>query len=139
MDKKEIIAALDKFRPPFLDLMKGQVVDVDIESGTCTMTFDISKQLCHSVDIIQGGFVTAMLDTVSSHAVFACHLSAQSLASLELKVSFLAASRAGKFTAIGKIEKMTKNFAFLSAELINEDGVRTAILSSTAKVVLAKK
>ena len=134
MDKDVILAQLNKFRPPFLDLLGCTIEDVDPEEQTCTMIFDISEQLCHSGNIIQGGFITAMLDTVSSHAVFACDPEVVGVSTLDLRINFFKASHPGKVRAIGKVEKLTRNFAFLSAELYNPEGERTASLSASAKV-----
>ena len=125
---------MNEMRPPFLDLLGCTIEDVDQEVGTCTMLFRISEQLCHSGNIVQGGFITAMLDTVSSHAVFGCDHDITGVSTLDLRVNFYKANHPGKIKAIGKIEKLSRNFAFLSAELFNSDGERTASLFSSAKV-----
>ena len=136
--KEQIIASMNQHRPTFLRLLGCEIVDVDLEKGICEMYFDVNEQFCHSVNIIQGGFVTAMLDAVSAHATFALTSESIKLSSLELKVSFMGASFMGKYKAIGKVEKLTRNFAFVSAELFNEEGERTATLSSTAKISYPK-
>ena len=138
MTKEQVITKMNQMRPAFLTLLGCRITDVDMEKKICEMDFDISEQFCHSGDVIQGGFVTAMLDAVSAHAIFASNPEIINMSSLELKVSFLDASRQGKCHAIGKVEKLTRNFAFLSAELFNEEGKRTATLSSTAKVSYRK-
>jgi len=134
MTKEEIINRLNKYRTQFLNDMGCTILDVDTEAGICEMEFIMDKRYCHSVDIIQGGFVTAMLDSVTSHVVFAVQNEMIALSTLELKVSFLKASRAGKFKAIGKIERMGRSIAFLSGNLYNSEGERTATITSTAKI-----
>lgn len=134
MTKAQVIEMMNQRRPTFLNMLGGEIKDMDVANGVCTMHFDIGEQFCHSVDIIQGGFVTTMMDSVSAHAVFGMNAKVKTLSSLELKVSFLAASRKGKYKAVGKVEKLTRNFAFLTAELFNDEGERTATLSSTAKI-----
>ena len=134
MTKENIIERMNKFRPPFLDLFECKIIDVNPIKGICKMEFNISKQYCHSENIIQGGFVTAMLDAVSSHAIFVMNESIVAVSTLELKVNYLAPSFNGKYIATGKVEKLTRNFAFLSAELFNDAGERTATLSATAKI-----
>jgi len=129
---------MDTFRPPFLDLFECVITDVDAEKGICEMDFNVSKQYCHSGNIIQGGFITTMLDAVSSHAAFATNDSIIGVSTLELKVSYFAPSFNGKYHAIGKVEKLTRNFAFLSGALFNDEGERTAHLSATAKVSYRK-
>ena len=138
MNKEAIIQRMNSFRPPFLDLFECVIADVNPGEGTCVMNFNISRQYCHSGNIIQGGFITAMLDSVSSHAAFGLNANVVKLSTLELKVSYFAPSLSGKYKAVGKIEKLTRNFAFLSADLFNEKGERTASLTSTAKLAYRK-
>jgi len=138
MTKETIIERMNAFRPPFLNLLEAVLLNVDPTEGICEMEFNISKQFCHSGNIIQGGFVTAMLDTVSSHAIFGTNENVVTVSTLELKVSYLAPSFSGKYKASGKVEKLTRNFGFLTAELFNEAGERTACLSSTAKISYRK-
>ena len=138
MTKETKIERMNTFRPPFLDLFECVITDVNPTDGICEMEFNISQQFCHSGNIIQGGFVTAMLDSVSSHAAFGMNDKIVAISTLELKVSYLAPSFNGKYRAIGKVEKLTRNFGFLTAELFNDAGERTAILSSTAKISYLK-
>lgn len=119
---KELIAHLNTFRLQFLIDLGCTIIDASAEERFCKMEFNINKRYCHSGDIIQGGFVTAMLDAVTSHAVFASNTELSGLSTLELKVSFYEASRAGKFTAIGRVDKMGRSIAFLTGDLYNEAG-----------------
>ncbi len=136
--KQETINRLNEHKLQFLTDMGCLIKDVDSEKGICEMEFNISKRYCHSVDIIQGGFVTTMLDAVTSHAVFAVHANLRALSTLEVKVMFYEASRAGKFKAIGRIDRMGRSIAFLSGDLYNDAGQRTASITSTAKISLPK-
>jgi uncharacterized protein (TIGR00369 family) len=88
--------------------------------------------------VVQGGFVAAMLDAAMSHAVFTNIENVVALPTLELKVSYLAASLAGSFTAKGKIIRAGKSIVFLEGQLFDEQGELTATASSTAKVILPK-
>lgn len=139
MNNEEVIKQMNSYRPAFLDLFGCNITEIDIERGICKMDFTVSKDYCHSENIIQGGFITTMLDAVSSHAVFALQKNVTSVSTLELKVSYYAPSHNGEYKAIGKVEKLTRNFAFLSADLYNSDGERTASLTSTSKVSYLKK
>ena len=130
----EAIKLLGRFRPSFLDDMGCTIVGVDLKKLTCSMQFEISKSYCHSGDIVQGGFVSAMLDAVSTHAAFAANEKIISVSTLEFKTLFLEASRAGKFDAIGRVDKLGRSIAFLSAELRNDQGQVTATMTTVAKV-----
>lgn len=137
-NEESVIPALNARRPAFLGMLGGQVVALDRDAGTCTMAFDISTDFCHSVDIIQGGFVTAMLDAAASHAAFALVDGVTALATLEIKVSFLEPSRAGVYRAVGVINRVGQSTAFLSGELYTDDGRLTAMATTTARLIRKK-
>ncbi len=97
--------------------------------------FDVSADFCHSVDVIQGGFVTAMLDAAMSHACLGCIEDVTGVSSLEIKTSYLAVSRAGVCTAEGYIVRASHKTAFLEGRLYSTSGELTATASSVAKLV----
>jgi len=133
---KNILQQLNTRKPKYLEDFGCVITNVDVEKGSCEMTFDVPKHFCHSGDIIQGGFVTTMLDSVITFAVFGSNPNVVKLATLELKVTYLKASRAGKFKAIGGIESMGRSIAFLTGELLDDKGQKTAKISATAKIKL---
>lgn len=133
---KHILKQLKTRKPKFLNDFGCVITNVDTEKGICEMDFDVPLHFCHSGDIIQGGFVTTMLDSVCTFSVFGTNPNVVKLATLELKVTYLKASRAGKFKAKGKIESMGRSIAFLTGELWNEAGEKTATITTTAKIKL---
>ena len=138
MSETEAMDRLNAEPPGFLEMLGGKVKGVDREQGSLTMEFNISTEFCHSVDVIQGGFVTCMLDATMSHTCFALLEGIVNVATLEIKVSFLEPSRAGRFTATGKLLKTGKSTGFMTAELYNEAGQLTATATTTAKLVRAR-
>lgn len=134
MDEEELITALNARRPAFIELLGGKIVAVDPATQSCTFEFDISTQFCHSVDVVQGGFITTMLDAAMSHAVFASLDGITTVSSLEIKTSYLEPSRAGRLRAVGQIIKSSYKTAFLEGRLYNEEGLLTATTSSVAKL-----
>jgi len=133
---KNIIDQLNARKPKYLEDFGCVITKMDTEKGLCEMDFDVPVHFCHSGDIIQGGFVTSMLDAVTTFAVFGSNPNVIKLATLELKVTYLKASRAGKFKAVGRIESIGRSIAFLTGELINDSGQKTASISATAKIKL---
>jgi uncharacterized protein (TIGR00369 family) len=133
-----IIDGLNDHAPEFIKLLGGRVVELDRGQQTCTFEFNIGHQLCHSVDIVQGGFVTAMLDATMSHTAFGIQNDIVNVATLEIKVSFFEPSRAGKFRCVGRLRKIGKSTGFMEGELYNEDGLLTASATTTAKLVRAR-
>jgi uncharacterized protein (TIGR00369 family) len=136
-DIQDRIEQLNAFAPGFLTMLGGKVVAIDTEVPSCTFEFDVSTDFCHSVDVVQGGFVTAMLDAAMSHAVFATLDNIANVSSLEIKTSYLEPSRAGYQRVVGKVVKSSYKTAFLEGHCYNSDGLLTATASSVAKLVRA--
>lgn len=138
MNKQERLTAANEHLPPCLQILNARLLDFDSEAGTAELQFDVSEQFCHSVNVVQGGNVTAMLDAAMSHAVFLRETDVVALPTLELKVSFLEPTLAGRITARGKVIKSGRSIAFLEGTLINAEGLVAATASSTAKMVRSK-
>ncbi len=141
MTNQEIAEGFNALLPGFLKIFNAEVVAVDQAAATCTFEFDVSTDYCHSINVVQGGFITAMLDAAMSHALFAVQggrRGAVGVSSLEIKTSYLEPTLAGKLTAVGRVRKAAYKTAFLDAELFNADGLLTATTSSVAKIVRHK-
>ncbi|MBE9540055.1 MAG: PaaI family thioesterase [Proteobacteria bacterium] len=138
MTDQDILDRLNAHRPACLYALNASVKEMNREEKSAVMSFTIPLDFCHSGNVVQGGFVAAMLDATMSHAVFSNIDNVVALPTLELKVSYLAASLAGSFTARGEIIRAGKSIVFLEGRLYNEQGELTATASSTAKVILPK-
>ena len=138
MNDSDTLTRLNAGRPRFLEMLGGEITAVDTAEMSCTISFDVSNDFCHSVDIVQGGFVTAMLDAAMSHSAFALKDNIINVASLEIKTTYLEPSRAGKFKATGRLIKMGRSIGFMTGELRSDDGVLTATATTTAKLVRAR-
>jgi uncharacterized protein (TIGR00369 family) len=137
MDNRELIEHFNARAPGFFKMLGGEVVALDPRQPSCTMAFNISHDFCHSVDVVQGGFITAMLDAAMSHAVFAAGDGITGVSSLEIKTSYTAPTRAGVLRAEGRVVKSGYKIAFLEGALYNQKGELTATSSSVAKLVRA--
>jgi uncharacterized protein (TIGR00369 family) len=135
---QERIDKLNNHQFTFLKMLGGRVVNLDPDGQTCSMEFNISTDFCHSVDVVQGGFVTAMLDAVMSHAIFGLDDGIINVSSLEIKTSFLEPTRAGKIIAIGKIIKAGYKIGFMEGQLYNANNELTATASSVGKLIRQK-
>lgn len=135
MTAMEIVRQLNEHRPSFLTLLGGEVVAADADAKTCTLSFDVSTDFCHSVNVVQGGFVTSMLDAAMTHAAFACAEPIINVATMEIKVSFLEPALAGKFRAVGHILKEGRSIGFMNGELYDDEGKLIATATTTAKLV----
>jgi uncharacterized protein (TIGR00369 family) len=129
------LASLNDLAPAFITMLGGKCINLDPEEQSCEFTFEIGHELCHSIDIVQGGFITAMLDATMSHAAFGLLEGVSGVATLEIKVSFFEPSRAGHFRCIGRLRKVGGKTAFMEGELYNEAGLLTATATTTAKLL----
>jgi uncharacterized protein (TIGR00369 family) len=138
LNEQQLLQRFASHAPGFLGMLGARFVAADPLARSCAMTFDISTDFCHSGDIVQGGFVTAMLDAVMTHAVFASESNVLDLSSLEIKTNYLEATRAGRLRAEGMVIKSGYKLAFLEGRLYNSEGVLTATSSTVAKLIRAK-
>ena len=96
MDETQLLKRFTDHAPGFLHMLGASFVAADGETARCTMQFDIGHDFCHSVDVVQGGFVTAMLDAAMTHAAFATSADVVNISSLEIKTTYLEPTRAGR-------------------------------------------
>ena len=135
MTVPELIEQMNLHAPPALATLGGTLVSFDEETGIAEMHFSADSSLCHSGDIVQGGFLAGMLDAAMAHAVFASLKSQVIVATLEIKVSYLEIARAGPIVARGWIRRKGKTISFLEAELYADDGTLLSKASSTARII----
>ncbi len=133
-DKEKIIEKINRGAPGFIRLLGGKMVDFDTKKRACTFEFDIGKDYCHSVDIVQGGFVTAMLDAAMSHAMFLHEPEVVGLSSLEIKTTYLEPTRAGKLRVEGWSIKEGYKIVFMEGHVYNADNILTATASTVSKL-----
>ncbi len=133
--KQEILDRFNAHAPKFIDILQGKMVDLDRDKSWACFEFNISEDFCHSGDVLQGGFITAMLDIAMSHSVFVINDDVVDLSSLEIKTSYLEATRAGVLPVEGVVLKNGYKTAFLEGRIYNSEGELTATASTVAKII----
>lgn len=135
MNRDKIVETMNARLPPAIRTLKARVLEFLPESHMLTMEFTMGLEFCHSGDVVQGGFVTAMLDAAMSHALSAAsHLKA-SASTIDITVSFLKSTRAGRHVAKGYVIKKGRTVGFMRGELYNEKGDLTATATASAVIV----
>jgi len=56
------IIELNNNAPGFIRLLGGELIELALDEQKATFVFTVPLDYCHSGDIVQGGFITAMLD-----------------------------------------------------------------------------
>ena len=91
-----------------------RVTGFDAEKREATARFTVRREFCHSgATIAQGGFVTAWLDAVMAQAIIRDRPERVSVASLEIKVTFLERVGPGEGRCVGRIIRRGKRIAFI--------------------------
>ncbi len=132
MSSDDIVDLLNSHQAEVIKTFKGRVLAVAPERKELRMEFHIGPEHCHTVDIVQGGIITAMLDASMAHAVLAHDHLKTRVSSIDITVSFLRPARAGSFVAVGTIVKSGRTIAFLRAELFNDKSDLVATATSSA-------
>ena len=91
--------------------------------------------MCHSGNIVQGGFITGWLDAVMALACM-CKAGPDVLVlSLEIKTSFLSSVHPGEVNVYGKVTKAGKSIAFLEGSLTDNENNILAKANQTVKLI----
>jgi uncharacterized protein (TIGR00369 family) len=134
-DRTARITALNNMAPDFIKLLGGKIVALDPDAQQAVFSFTVPLDFCHSGDVVQGGFVTAMLDAAMSHALFGTDESISNVASLDIATQFISACRGNQpLKAVGRVKKATFRTAFLEAEISDSSGELMATAQSVAKL-----
>jgi uncharacterized protein (TIGR00369 family) len=108
------------------------VLGWDLERKLLSAAFTVRREYCHTNGTIaQGGFITAWLDAAMAHAVIHDTGHAQTVFSLEIKVSFYEKVGPGEGRVEGRVIRRGKRVAFLEGSLYNADGKLAAEATST--------
>ena len=119
--------------PKFLTILGAHNVAFDEIKETMTMHFDIGEELTHTDGaFVQGGFITAMLDTSMAHLLIFKTNGEFNPLTLNINVNFIAPGTPGKFITSASIDKMGKSISFTSAQL-HQDGKLVATATATNK------
>ena len=131
------IDAMNRRLPPAVQTLGGRIATFDPASRAVTMTFRAIPEFCHSKIIVQGGFITGMIDSAMAQAVLAECGTGTRVPTLEIKVSFISPGHPGELVATGRIVHLGRSTAFLSGEL-HQEGRLVATATATARVYLAE-
>ncbi|MBU02862.1 MAG: thioesterase [Halieaceae bacterium] len=129
------IEQLNEMAPDFIKLLGGCIIELDMDSQRVVFTFTVPLEFCHSGDVVQGGFVTAMLDAAMSHALFGTDDTISGVASLDIATQFIGVCRGQQpLQVTGRVKKATFKTAFLEADIEDEAGTLVSTAQSVAKL-----
>src|SRR5690606_1380231 len=93
---------------------------VDVGPGWATAELDVRDELLHGFGAAHGGVVATLVDQVLGSAVFPLVPAGTWPATLEFKVNYLAAVRAGVARATGRVVSLRRRTAVVRVEVAND-------------------
>lgn len=112
----------------------SELLRSDPSAGKVRVRYTARPEFAHSDGaVVQGGFITAWLDSAMALAVAARDPQAR-LATLELKVSFLDRVGVDTFEVEAQVLRWGRSVVFVEADLYAQDGRLVAKASSTGKL-----
>ena len=112
-----------------------KILELDSKNGIACAIYTAKKNMCHSGNIVQGGFITGWLDAVMALSCM-CKLGSDVLVlSLEIKTSFIKTVHPGDIKVIGKVIKSGRSIAFLEGELRDKENNLLAKANQTVKLI----
>jgi uncharacterized protein (TIGR00369 family) len=121
--------------PPIYHLTGLHPVEAD--EGSCTFAMPASPWLCSPQPVLYGGSIALLADAALSCAVMTTIPPGWSFASLDLKVNYLrpVAPDGSMLHAHGRLVHRGRTMALAEVDLLNEDGRKVAVASSSAIVL----
>ncbi|MGH8860174.1 MAG: PaaI family thioesterase [Jatrophihabitantaceae bacterium] len=124
--------------PPAVELLGFTLISADPDLGVAEVDFTGRPEFLNLMGYVQGGYLAAMLDAVSSTAVLA-QLPADQLApTIEMKTSFLRPAPAGRIVGHGRVVHRGRSIAFLEGSLSDPDGALLATSTATVRIVVRR-
>lgn len=111
-------------------------IEQDTEARRAVVEFEAKPEMCHSGNVVQGGFVTGWIDNAMAIASMIGPGEGRVAMTLELKISFFRSARPGPVIAEGWVEHGTGRTVFTEGLLRTPDG--TPIAKGTSTIALVK-
>ena len=135
MNDQERLEAFKSNSAPCTETLGMKVLSFSSQPPSIEMEFEAKHEFTHSEGrVVQGGFVTGMLDAPMSHLLMGIFDFKISPMTLDINVSFLAPSRPGKLNCIAEVVQLGKSTAFMASKLY-QDSSLVATSTSTVKLV----
>ena len=135
-NKKKLESLTKMFlKAPQSTLGIKKILKLDTSKGEAHAIYRARKNMCHSGNIVQGGFITGWLDAVMALACM-CKVGADTLVlSLEIKTTFIKKISHEQVVAIGNVIKTGKTIAFLEGKIVDTENNILAKGTQTVKLI----
>ena len=112
-----------------------KILKLDTKKGIASAIYCAKKNMCHSGNIVQGGFITGWLDAIMALACM-CKVGSDVLVlSLEIKTTFIKSINPGEIIVTGKIIRAGNSIAFLEGDILDKKNNLLAKANQTVKLI----
>ena len=138
MDDNQILESINSRTAPCTETLGAKVISFSSEPPSIEMEFEAIYDFTHSDgEVVQGGFVTGMLDAPMAHLLMGLFDFKIIPMTLDINVSFLTPTKRGKLVASAEVLQLGKSTAFMTSKL-KQDGTLVASATSTVRLVPTK-
>ena len=118
MNDSKVLKLLKSNCAPCTDTLGAKVISFRSKPPKIEMEFEAIYDFTHSDGkVVQGGFVTGMLDAPMAHLLMGLFDFGIIPLTLDINVSFLAPTRQGKLTATAEVLQLGRSTAFMTSNL----------------------
>lgn len=136
VNKKDKIFLKKMFsKTPQTTLGIKKITKLNFINGESEAIYVAKNNMCHSGNIVQGGFITGWLDAIMALSCMCKEGSDVLVLSLEIKTSFLRQVNPGEVFVFGKVIKSGISIAFLEGELRDKENNLLAKANQTVKLI----
>jgi len=121
--------------PPAAQLLGWRLISHDAATGTIEVGFDGKAEFANPMGVIQGGFLTAMLDDTLGPAVFAMTGGKRLCQTIDLHTHFLRPVQVGPIRTVGRVTRLGGKIAYMEGQLFNHDDNLAARATASALLV----
>jgi uncharacterized protein (TIGR00369 family) len=138
MNDAQVLSRLNSQTAPCSETLGLKCIRFKSEPPEIELEFEAKYEFTHSEgQVVQGGFVAAMLDAPMAHLLMGLHEEPIIPMTLDINVSYLAPSKPGKLNCVAEVVQLGKSTAFMSSRLYQQEKL-VATATSTVKIVPIK-
>jgi uncharacterized protein (TIGR00369 family) len=90
--------------------------------GRAVLSMEVKKRHKQIQDVVHGGVLAALADTAAAIAAYTVVPHGTEIATIELKINYLAAVPGGKIKAEGRVLRAGRNFVVTECEIFDANG-----------------
>ena len=119
---------------PMTKHLGWRILEYDAANATLKVCMETRPEFLNPFGFVHGGVLAAMLDETMAPTMAGTLGAGEFAPTLEMKVNFVSAAKAGSFFGTGRVIAKKKSIGFVEAKLEDENAVLIATASATFKI-----